>query len=202
MTTQRTFTAFAGYRRIGAGDIQTTLAATKRHIDAGESEPVLVFEDQTGAQIDFDWRGTVDEVLTRLGEHPAFSEGASAEKAHTGPGRPKLGVVSREVSLLPRHWQWLEAQSGGISAALRRLVDEARKARPAKEEANRLRDGIGRFMWAMTGNLPGFEEASRALYANDVELFRERIREWPGDIREYLERLAKLAFEGSTEPKS
>jgi hypothetical protein len=97
------------------------------------------------------------------------------------------------VSLLPRHWQWLEAQSGGISAALRRLVDEARKTQPAKEEANHRRDAISRFMWAMAGNFPGFEEASRALFADDAEQFRERIREWPEDVREHLTRLGQAA---------
>jgi uncharacterized protein len=193
METKRTFTAFAGHRRIETGDIQTTLAATKRCLDAGESETILVFEDQTGEQIDFDWRGSVEDVLARLREHPAFSEQMNADKPNAGPGRPRLGVVSREVSLLPRHWQWLEAQSGGISAAMRRLVDEARKTQPAKEEANHKRDAISRFMWAMAGNFPGFEEASRALFADDAEQFRERIREWPEDVREHLTRLGQAA---------
>jgi uncharacterized protein len=196
METLRTFTAFAGHRCIAGGDIQTTLTAAKREIDAGESELVLVFEDQTGAQLDFDWRGTTEDVLARLPQHPMFSEPPSDEKARTGPGRPKLGVICREVSLLPRHWQWLEAQSGGISAALRRLVDEARKAQPAKEEACRMRDAISRFMWAMAGNLPGFEEVSRALFANDAEQFHHRIQNWPKDIREHLTRLSAIAFSG------
>jgi len=129
-----------------------------------------------------------------LSEHPAFAQAPNAGKGHAGPGRPKLGVVSREVSLLPRHWQWLEAQSGGISAALRRLVDGARKTQPAKEEANRQRDAMGRFMWAMAGNFPGFEEASRALFADNAEQFREQIREWPEDVRMHLTRLAETAW--------
>ena len=189
----RIFTAFAGNRRIATGEIRTTLTAAKAHLDMDGSETVLVFEDETGAQIDFDWRGTIEDVLVRLSEHPAFIEVSSDEK-RAGPGRPKLGVVSREVSLLPRHWQWLEAQSGGISAALRRLVDEARKAHPAREEANRLRDAMSRFMWAMAGNLPGFEEASRSLFADDSAAFSERIREWPVDVRDHLARLAERVF--------
>lgn len=197
MDKQRTFTAFAGERHIETGDIQRTLIAAKSRLDAGESATILVFEDQTGAQIDFDWRGTVEDVLGRLNQHPMFLQESSEDKTRVGPGRPKLGVISREVSLLPRHWQWLETQSGGISGALRRLVDEARKKQPAKEEANRQRDAISRFMWAMAGNLPGFEEASRALFADDAEQFRERIREWPEDIRAHLTRLALTAFAGS-----
>jgi uncharacterized protein len=196
MDTNRVFTAFAGVRQVKTGDIRTTLAAAKRRLDAGETATILVFEDQTGAQIDFDWRGTVEDVLGRLSQHPAFSEESSEDKTRVGPGRPRLGVISREVSLLPRHWQWLEAQSGGISAALRRLVDEARKTQPAKEEANRQRDAISRFMWVMAGNLPGFEEASRALFADDAERFREQIRQWPEDIRAHLTRLAQNAFTG------
>ncbi len=197
MDTKRTFTAFAGQRQIETGDIQTTLAAAKRRLDAGESATLLVFEDQTGAQIDFDWRGTVEDVLGRLSQHPMFLEAPSEDKTRVGPGRPKLGVISREVSLLPRHWQWLETQSGGISGALRRLVDEARKKQPAKEEAHRQRDAISRFMWAMAGDFPGFEEASRALFADDADQFRERIREWPEDIRSHLTRLAQTAFASS-----
>ena len=97
--------------------------------------------------------------------------------------------MSREVSLLPRHWDWLEQQPNGLSAALRRLVDEARKRNPGEERARLAREAAGRFMTAMAGDLPGFEEASRALYAKEGGLFKERIGAWPEDIRLYLERL-------------
>jgi hypothetical protein len=197
MDSARTFTAFAGQRLIERGCIETTLVAVKRRIDAGETEPILVFEDQTGNQIDFDWRGTEQDVLVRLGEHPAFVAPPVDGGVRSGPGRPKLGVVSREVSLLPRHWQWLEAQSGGISAALRRLVDEARKAQPEKQEATRVRDATSRFMWAMAGNLPNFEEASRALFSSDGERFRDLIEDWPADIREHLHRLVQTGLASS-----
>lgn len=195
MEQKRTFAAFVGNRLIASGDIQSTIAAAKALIDAGEAENLLIFEDQTGMQIDFDWRGTVDEVIGRLREHSLFPEYAEGDKSRNGPGRPKLGVVSREVSLLPRHWDWLEAQSGGISAALRRLVDQARKANPAKEEARRVRDAVSRIMWALAGDLPGFEEASRALFANDSVAFQSHIAEWPEDIRNQLTKLAATAFD-------
>jgi len=102
---------------------------------------------------------------------------------------PRLGVVSREVSLLPRHWDWLEQQPNGISAALRRLLDEARKRAPGEERARLAREAAGRFMTAMAGNLPGYEEAARALFAKDHERFTQRIAAWPEDVRLHLERL-------------
>src|SRR5512143_4094046 len=125
MDDARTFTAFAGDRMIASSDVETMLRKTKARLDRGERATVLIFEDRTGAQVDFDLRGTVDDVLARLPAHPLFAPAPAAPRS--GPGRPRLGVVSREVTLLPRHWEWLEQQRGGISAALRTLVDEARK---------------------------------------------------------------------------
>jgi hypothetical protein len=196
MTDPRTFVAFAGYRLIGSGDIQTTLRAAKHYLDQSDDPSILVFEEQTGNQIDFDWRGTVDDVLARLIEHPAFAVSSVDEKARVGPGRPKLGVVCREISLLPRHWEWLEAQPGGISATLRRLVEEARKAHPERERARRIRDATAKIMWAVAGDLPDFEEASRALFAADGARFLDCVRDWPNDVRSHLTDLARPAFEG------
>ena len=122
----------------------------------------------------------------------AVPTGASAQETiKPGPGRPRLGVVSREVSLLPRHWDWLELQPNGISAALRRLVEEARKRDPEEEQARLAREAASRFMTAMAGNLPDFEEASRALFGNDHERFEGLIREWPEDIRTHLVQLLR-----------
>ncbi|HMA96012.1 MAG TPA: DUF2239 family protein [Polyangiaceae bacterium] len=200
MADYRTFTAFAGEHWLATGAIEQTLTTAKEVLDRGETETVLVFEDQTGAQIDFDWRGSAADVLARLSEHPCFIQ--QQEAARTGPGRPKLGVISREVSLLPRHWQWLEAQSGGISGALRRLIDEARRATQGKEDMTRARDAMSRFMWAIAGNLPGFEEASRALFADDYPLLLSKIEAWPNDIRTHLERLAVGALSGAAKPRA
>jgi hypothetical protein len=179
MDDEQTYTAFAGQRLIVSADLKTMLLRSKEHLDAGGSDPVLVFEDQTGRQVDFDFLGTPDEVLRR----------ATGVTERPGPGRPKLGVVSREVTLLPRHWEWLERQPQGASAALRRLVDEARKREPDKQRARLARDAAAKFMWAMAGDLPGFEEASRALFAGDRERFEQLIRDWPEDIRGHLVRL-------------
>jgi hypothetical protein len=178
MENERTYTAFAGHERIVTGDLRTMLLETKKRLDAGEQETVLIFDDRTGKQIDFDFRGTPDEVVER-----------AIPKPTAGPGRPRLGVVSREVSLLPRHWEWLEEQDNGISAALRRLVDEARKREPEQERARRARDAASRFMWCMAGNLPDFEEASRALFAGERDKLAALTRDWPGDIREHAERM-------------
>lgn len=124
-------------------------------------------------------------MLARLATHPAFVPDPARR---TGPGRPRLGVVCREVSLLPRHWSWLEQQPGGISVALRKLIDEARRRGQGKQLARTVRDGASKFMWTMAGDLPGFEEASRALFADDYPRFKELIRGWPDDIRDYLKR--------------
>ena len=107
-----------------------------------------------------------------------------------GRGRPKLGVVAREVTLLPRHWDWLAAQPGGASVALRKLVDEARRASGDKDRSAQARDAAYHFMSAMAGNLPQFEEASRALFADDRRRFTGLIADWPADIRDHIVKLA------------
>jgi hypothetical protein len=188
--TNRTYTAFAGHRMLATGPLRETLRRTKEQIDRGGSDPILIFEDQTGQQVDFDFRGTLDEVWEREAPVPQ----------HIGPGRPRLGVVSREVSLLPRHWEWLEGQPNGASAALRRLVEEARKRSPGEDRARLATNSASKFMWAMTGDFPGFEEASRALFARNRERFEELIRDWPGDIRAHLQRLVEPCFAGAGAP--
>jgi len=173
------YTAFAGARRIAAGNRDSILSQIKQYTDSSE-ERVLIFEDISGKQVDFDFSGSIDDVLER----------ARARSPKAGPGRPKLGVVGREISLLPRHWDWLEDQPNGISAAIRRLVDEARKREPGAQRARRLRDGIARFMWSMGGDLPNFEEATRALYGESDARLEELIAPWPDDVREHVLRLA------------
>jgi hypothetical protein len=178
---ETTYTVFAGERLLCSGDLRSMLSRTKQALDREPHSSVLIFDDRSGRQIEFDFRGTIEEVLER--EAP--------EKPRPGPGRPKLGVVSREISLLPRHWSWLEEQPQGASAALRRLVDEARKRDPGKEQARLARDAAGRIMWSIAGDLPNFEEASRALYAQDQGRFDELIAAWPKDIRTHLSRLVR-----------
>lgn len=174
MDAQSTYTAFAGSRRVATGPLDRLLPAVKAFVDGTDSLQILIFEDQTGKEVDFDLRGSVQEVLDR----------ALPKPARTGPGRPKLGVVAREVSLLPRHWDWLEAQPSGASAAIRRLVDQARKS---EESIARQRiDAVGRVITSLGGNLPQFEEAYRALYARDLVRLRAEIATWPEDVRNYV----------------
>ncbi len=175
-----TFTAFAGHRRVASGSWTQLLAATKRHLDAG-GEPVLIFGDETGKQLDVDFRGTLDEVLARAG---------ATDAPRIGPGRPKLGVVSKEVSLLPRHWEWLAEQPNGASATLRRLVDAARKTTP---RSRHLRDAAYRFIWAVAGNFENAEEAIRALYAKEDARLEKLTERWPDDVREHVLRVVAEA---------
>lgn len=173
------YSAFSGDRLIAFGLLPEVLSAAKAHVDTSEDPQLLIFEDRTGRQLDFDLRGTLAEVLARALPPPE----------RTGPGRPKLGVVSREVSLLPRHWEWLEAQPQGISAGLRRLVEEARKHNPGEQRARKGREALNRFMTAIAGNRANYEEATRALFAPDHARFEELIADWPEDIRAHLLRV-------------
>jgi uncharacterized protein len=177
-----------GIEGFASGSLGDVLPALKRRFDADGGEGVLVFEDETGSQVDFDLSGTLAEVLER-----------AAPPKGRGPGRPKLGVTSREVSLLPRHWEWLEQQPNGISAALRRLVDQARKTEPGKERARLLRAALSRFMTAMAGNRPGYEEASRALFAGDQSRFEALVAKWPKDVREYALARSRAATQAASE---
>ncbi|MBV8474735.1 MAG: DUF2239 family protein [Hyphomicrobiales bacterium] len=175
--------AFAGSRLIAAGSLRDVALAVKRALASGAEGPVLTFDDATGAIVDLDLRGSEADVLARFG-----AEG-SADSSR-GRGRPKLGVVAREVTLLPRHWEWLAAQPGGASVALRRLVDQARRADGGASDARRGREAAYRFLHATAGDFAGFEEASRALFANDREAFAARANAWPADIHAYAIRLA------------
>lgn len=188
MIDEPTYTAFAGGRLVVSGDLRVLLERTKQWLDergaegGAENAGVLIFEDQTGREVDFDFRGTLPEILER-------ALPAASPSPRTGPGRPKLGVVSREVSMLPRHWEWLEQQPHGLSAALRRLVDEARKRDPGKDRERRARDAASRVMSVLAGNRPGFEEASRALFAGNRARFDAIVHDWPEDIGAHLRRL-------------
>jgi hypothetical protein len=186
-------TAFAGPRQIARGPLADVALAVKAAGTAG-GETVLAFDDATGAVVDLDLRGSTADVVARLAERARQEAGSGKpDAAPQGPGRPRLGVVAREVTLLPRHWEWLAAQPGGASQALRRLVDQARRADGGQTRARADRERAYRFMSAMAGNLPGFEEAARALFAGDAAGFADRMAEWPPDVRTYALALAETA---------
>jgi uncharacterized protein len=184
-----TCTAFAGSKHIASGPPEQVALAVKAALDSNGDHPVLVFDDVNGSPLDFDLRGTPAEIMARLapGETPA-----------RGPGRPKLGVVAREVTLLPRHWDWLNAQPGGASVALRKLVDAARATHAGADRRRLAQQAADRFMAAVAGNEAGYEEAARALYAGDRARFAAATAAWPVDVREHALRLAAAAFAENT----
>jgi hypothetical protein len=183
----QTFTAFEGQRRLVSGPLHE-VALTVKRAEQRASETVAIFSDATGRAIDLDLRGSDDEIVTRL---PASPGPAALEPAPPrGRGRPKLGVVAREVTLLPRHWEWLTTQPGGASVSLRKLVETARRANGDKDRSRAARDAAYHFMSAMAGDLPGFEEATRALFADERRRFADLIAAWPDDVRDHIVRLA------------
>ena len=191
------YIAFEGDRCIAAGKLREVAGAAKQTLDGRRDTSVLVFDGMTGGPIDLDFRGTVEDVLARLpdiGDAPGSADGA-AVSAPRGPGRPKLGVVAREVTLLPRHWEWLAQQPGGASVALRRLVDEARRANRDKDRVRQAQEAAYRFIAAMAENKPHYEEVARALFAGDAERFEAWTASWPADVRDHARRLAAAAFE-------
>jgi uncharacterized protein len=182
-------TAFHGSRQVATGAPVDVALAVRALLRRQAHATVLIFDDDSGRQIDFDLRGSEADVAGRL----TRSDHDDAAKARQ-PGRPKLGVVAREVTLLPRHWDWLALQPGGASAALRRLVEAARGANAGADIARRSQEAADRFMMAMAGNLPHYEEAARALYAGERERFWKMTQSWPADVCAHARRLAAGAF--------
>ncbi|MBN9134858.1 MULTISPECIES: DUF2239 family protein [unclassified Phyllobacterium] len=200
----RPCTAFDGTNLLLSGPLVEVALAVKNTSEEGDtSGPLLVFDDMTGRVVDLDLRGTKTDIIARLLQSSKDDDGwqnasqPSREPedglpapAPRGRGRPKLGVIAREVTLLPRHWEWLAEQSGGASVALRRLIDEARKAGGSETKTRAAQEAAYHFALAMAGNMPGFEDAIRALFAGNQTAFVERVSEWPTDVRQYAIKLA------------
>lgn len=191
-------TAFAGTERIAAGELQHVALKARQRIDAGTGAAIRIFDDRDGRLIELDWRGGVADLLRRLGEPPHAGDVPGREQAaatrRAGPGRPRLGVVAREVTLLPRHWQWLNAQPGGASVALRRLVEAARADAGPEDRVRQSQQAAYRFIAEMAAEAPGFEDAARALFAGDAARFEEHTARWPDDVREHAGLLARAAL--------
>jgi uncharacterized protein len=189
------FIAFAADRCIASGDLRAVARAAKEAHDRRNDAAILVFDGSSGP-IDIDFRGSVDDVLARLPELLGDSVTEdTAVATPRGPGRPKLGVVAREVTLLPRHWEWLAQQPGGASVALRRLVEEARRANKDEDRIRQAQQAAYRFIAAMGENKPHYEEVARALFAGDAGRFEAWTASWPADVRDHARRLAVAAFE-------
>lgn len=194
-----TCTAFEGHRRIATGSLPEVGLAVREVLARGEQAPVLIFDDITSRPVEFDLRGTPEQIVARLATFATTdptiqATDAAEDDAPRGRGRPKLGVVAREVTLLPRHWDWLNGQSGGASVALRKLVDAARASGEDKDRKRAAQESVYRFMTALAGNLPQYEDATRALYADDRSHFEAIAAGWPQDVRDHTLQLAATAF--------
>lgn len=179
MEQKKTFTAFSGFSRIAHGKLEEVLTSVWEYTKEHEAVETLIFDDSTGKQAHFDLRGTLDEVLRRV----------KPPEKKKGPGRPRLGVVCSEVCLLPRHWEWLEEQPHKASGTLRRLVESAMRNMTPEQKEQMIIDATGRFMWAVAGDLEGFEEASRALYNRKWAVLDALTAPWPDDVKTQIVRM-------------
>ena len=196
-------TVFEDHRLLLSGPLVDVALAVKAAIDGGSLASFLVFDDVTGAVVDLDLHGSSADVVERLSQpaqqYPGrFGPGLNTLPAPVvdepceprGRGRPKLGVVAREVTLLPRQWDWLSTQSGGVSATLRRLVDEAKRSGLSREQRRAMQAAAYQFMTAIAGDMPGYEESIRALFAADSPKLVQCMAGWPTDISAHAVRLA------------
>lgn len=191
METATNYTAFDGYDLIFRGPLTEVVTKIKKRMGRSENSSVLIFSDETGQTIDFNFHGSENDIVKRL--ETFVSSGRPKEAS--GPGRPKLGVVAREVSLLPRHWEWLATQQGGASASLRRLVDDAKKKYEGGSTLKQAQERTYKFMSIVAGDMKGYEEALRALYKKDEEKFLTQISGWPNDVKRHVTGLAKSVFQ-------
>lgn len=195
MSEIKSCTAFASTRRLATGTHIEVASAASAELMCDPAASVLIFDDATARPIDVDLRGSAKDIAKRLATiAPEIVSPAGVESGPRGPGRPKLGVVAREVTLLPRHWEWLATQPGGASVALRKLVEAARKTAPDCDRRRLAQEAANRFMTALAGNEPGLEEATRALFAGDAEKFAAQMSGWPKDVRSYALQLAEPVF--------
>lgn len=204
-----TYIAFDGNQRLATGPLAAVALKVKEASDARPLARILVFNATSSELIDFDCRGTPAQMLRRLkastaaaaAPTPTTSErtAGATPAPPVGPGRPRLGVVAREVTLLPRHWEWLSAQPGGASVALRKLVEHARRTSASSDSIRQAQAAAYRFMSAMAGNLDGFEEAARALFASDRVKFDGLVATWPADVQAHLQQLAEPAFQTASD---
>ena len=187
MTSSETFTLFEGHRAHQTGDL-FAVAGKAIELTAADVHGLLILDDQTGQTIELDLRHSADLAVS------AYLKRTTAQpppEPRPGRGRPRLGVVAREVTLLPRHWDWLAGQPGGASAVLRRLVEEARREAARPDRRRKHQETLYRAMSVLAGDLPAFDEAARALFADDMDAFQTRTGAWPADVAAYLRRLVE-----------
>lgn len=201
MPSQPAAIAFEGDRKLAEGSLADVAIAMRKRAGKATHEALLAFDYVSGKNLQLDLSGSEKDIRTRYAEiPPAALEETDAGSAATprGPGRPKLGVVAREVTLLPRHWDWLNAQPGGASVALRKLVEEARKTRGQSDALRARQEAAYRFINAIAGDWRNYEEATRALFADDAVRFRELTDGWPVDVRDHARHLASATLAQKT----
>jgi hypothetical protein len=210
------YTAFLGTALVHTGPLPSVARACARAMNThtGAGTP-LVFDDRNGQLVELDLRGTPAEAAARatqmakalaaaqtapqsmstaVSSAAPEATAAAASAAPRGRGRPQLGVVAREVTLLPRHWEWLALQPGGASVTLRKLIDEARRTTGSKNEVRVAQERCYRFMSPVAGNLTQFEDATRALFSGKLQAFESAIAAWPKEVARYAQQLASGAF--------
>ncbi|MBN1628429.1 MAG: DUF2239 family protein [Thermoleophilia bacterium] len=192
-TNEPSYVAFAGQTLVAAGTLEKAAQGAKRAFDEDGNAAVMILDAKTSVPAEVDLRGTPDELAARLGSRRDGRSTQSGAARPATPGRPKLGVVAREVTLLPRHWEWLSRQPGGASVTLRKLVEEARRSTTGEVQKRLAQESCYRFMTIMAGDEPGYEEALRALYAGDIERFDSFTAEWAPDVRDHARLLATAA---------
>ena len=182
------FSAFTPKQCLITGSLEEAALAAFHHREGQSADSVLIFNDETCAIMDIDLSGDAELVRRKAASYPS-----SNVPTKKGPGRPKLGVIGKEVTLLPRHWEWLASQKGGPSVTLRKLIDAARRDTQVNKQNSRehAQNLTYKFCNALAGDLPGYEEALRCLYANDQAGFSGHLTEWPVDIAGRANFLAK-----------
>ncbi|MDO9181477.1 MAG: DUF2239 family protein [Bacteriovorax sp.] len=186
-----TYTAFDGNKLLFQGPLSDIVLKIKKRLGKAENSSILIFSDSTGKTMDFNFQGNERDVQRRLEVYVT----EEVPKDNSGPGRPKLGVISREVSLLPRHWEWLATQSGGASSTLRTLVEEAKKKLTNGNQIKQAQERTYKFISAIAGDFEGYEEALRALYKRDENNFLIQIQGWPNDVKNHAIEMATPAFD-------
>ena len=191
METLNTYTAFEDHKILSQGFLEDVVLKVKKRLEKSPESQIVIYSDATGKSMDFNFQGSEKEVLKRL---EVYTTPENTTEASSGPGRPKLGVISREVSLLPKHWEWLATQSGGASNTLRKLVEENMKKTSGVLTVKTAQERTYKFMSVEAGDLENYEEALRALYRKDKERFTSEIKTWPRDVQKHILELAKPVF--------
>lgn len=186
---EQNYIAFEGHDQFAEGSALEVAVKIKQRLVKNENASIILFDNKTGKQIDLDLSGTISEIKKRYAPKVKDSDDDSPRV-----GRPKLGVISKEVSLLPKHWEWLASQSTSASVTLRRLVEEAQKRNKDVDAVRMSQEACNRFITAMAGDLVGYEDALRALYAREEKTFKSYIHSWPKDIREQAMKYAVGVF--------